>query len=65
MAPKKNKATFVIQVQFNQNATWQGTLRWVDKQKQQNFRSMLELVRLLDEALQSETEIQTAKWEEE
>lgn len=45
------RATFVVQVQFQQNATWQGTIQWLDQKKVQNFRSTLEMIRLMDEAL--------------
>ena len=45
------KATFIIQVQFRQNATWQGTIRWADKKKVQRFRSTLEMIKLMDDAL--------------
>ena len=46
---EKNKATFIIHVQFRRNATWQGTIQWVESQKQQSFRSTLEMLRLIDE----------------
>lgn len=48
---KGGKATFTIQVQFRQNATWQGTLAWMENKKVQQFRSVLEMVKLMDKAL--------------
>ncbi len=48
---KGEKGTFVIHVQFRQNATWQGNVQWLEKNKKQNFRSALELIKLIDEAL--------------
>ncbi len=45
------KATFVIQVQFRQNSSWQGTITWTEKRKTQKFRSTLEMIRLMDSAL--------------
>lgn len=45
------KATFVVQVQFRQNATWQGTITWTDEKKAQRFRSTLEMIKLMDDAL--------------
>ena len=54
------KGTFVVQVMFRQNATWQGTIRWVEEGKTQNFRSMLELIHLMEDALGTDTTIQ---WE--
>ena len=44
-------ATFVVHVKYRQNATWQGTVTWDDKNKQQNFRSALELIKLMDSAM--------------
>ena len=46
-----SKATFIVQVQFQQNATWQGTITWTDEKKVQKFRSTLELIKLMDDAL--------------
>lgn len=43
--------TFRISIFFRQNATWQGTLHWVEKDEIANFRSVLELAKLLDSAL--------------
>lgn len=46
-----NKATFIVNVQYRQNATWQGKLLWADTDKSCNFRSALELLKLIDSAL--------------
>lgn len=48
---KGEKATFVVHVQFRQNSTWQGNLVWAEKKKTKNFRSALELLKLIDSAL--------------
>ena len=47
----QGKAKFVVHVQFRQNATWQGTIQWVEKNKTQRFRSTLEMLKLMDEVL--------------
>ncbi len=53
-----SKATFVIQIQCRQNATWQGQIVWTEKKQTQQFRSELELIKLMESALDSgETEI--------
>lgn len=52
----KPLATFQINVLFRQNASWQGTLIWVDRTMDAQFRSVLELVRLMDSALTSDPE---------
>ena len=48
--------TFVIQVLNTQNATWQGTVTWTDGKKKESFRSALELIKLIDSALEEERE---------
>ena len=45
------KCTFEISVRFRQNATWQGQILWAEKNLKQNFRSVLEMLKLMDEAL--------------
>jgi hypothetical protein len=50
---KGGKATFLIQIQYRQHATWQGSLVWVEQEKEQRFRSALELIRLLDSATET------------
>jgi len=45
------KGTFEVSVKFMQNSTWQGEILWVEKSKKQNFRSSLEMLKLMDEAL--------------
>ena len=48
---KGERATFELQVLFRQHSSWQGVLVWKDKNVEQSFRSVLELVFLLDSAL--------------
>ena len=45
------KGTFEITVKFMQNSTWQGQIHWIEKNQKQNFRSALEMLKLMDEAL--------------
>ena len=47
----KKTETFIIKVMDQQNATWQGSVTWVDEQREQYFRSTLELLKLIDGAL--------------
>jgi len=49
--PQSSRGTFVIQVLSQQNATWQGIITWTDGDKTQPFRSLLELIKLIDSAL--------------
>ena len=46
-------ATFVVHVMHRQNATWQGTVVWAEKNKKASFRSALELIKLMDSAVES------------
>lgn len=48
---KTNKSTFMVQVIFQQNASWQGQVKWLEGEKEQSFRSVLELVSLMQEAM--------------
>lgn len=58
------QATFVVHVQFRQNATWQGTIQWLEEEKSRRFRSMLEMLKLMDEALSKDHETDgDAGWE--
>ncbi|BDF59256.1 hypothetical protein CE91St36_20730 [Christensenellaceae bacterium] len=54
MAVERNKATFIIQIQCKQNATWQGEIVWSEKKETQRFRSELELIKLMESALDRE-----------
>lgn len=45
------KATFFLKVLFRQNAGWQGSVTWLEGGQEQSFRSVLELLGLLDSAL--------------
>lgn len=50
-------ATFSIRVLFRQNASWQGSVTWLEKKSEVAFRSVLELIIALDGALkQAEAE---------
>lgn len=42
------KATFVVKIQYRQNASWQGHVTWAEKNKTVPFRSALELLKLID-----------------
>lgn len=47
-------ATFEIRVLFRQSSSWQGSIRWNEKDMEQSFRSVMELIVLMDSALTSE-----------
>lgn len=52
LAQPGDLATFVIHVRYRQNATWQGEVVWADTNKRCGFRSALELLKLMDSALE-------------
>ena len=53
--PRRGKtATFTLKVLFRQNASWQGTVTWLEGRREQNFRSVLELILLMDSAIQEQ-----------
>jgi hypothetical protein len=50
----ENKAAFVIHIRYRQNSTWQGEIKWIGENKTQYFRSTLEMMKLIDGALDKE-----------
>lgn len=48
-------ATFMVKLMFFRNRSWQGKLISPDSNTSQSFRSVLELVRLMDEVLKDKT----------
>lgn len=44
-------ATFELRILFRQHASWQGELVWLERDEKQSFRSVLEVITLLDSAL--------------
>ena len=49
-------ATFSLRILFRQNASWQGSVTWVEGNQEEYFRSVLELISLMDDALGYATE---------
>lgn len=48
------KGTFVIDIRYRRNATWQGVVMWADKKESVPFRSALELIKLIDSVTSAE-----------
>lgn len=46
--------SFVIEIKSQENHSWQGTITWVEGKKKENFRSALEMIRLMDSTLSDE-----------
>jgi len=51
-----DEGTFIVRVQQRQNSSWQGRITWVDKDKTVYFRSVWEMMKLIDSALASNEE---------
>ena len=47
MKKEKQNKTFILHLQFRQNKSWQGTIKWADSMKTLQFRSALELMRII------------------
>lgn len=51
---ESKQATFIIRVTQNENASWQGQVTWADENITKNFRSALELIKMIDGVVQTE-----------
>lgn len=49
----KKQGTFIVKVEYSQHDTYQGQIVWAEGNKSRRFRSMLELVRLMDDVMAS------------
>ncbi len=43
-----HKQTFILEVTSTENQSWQGKIDWVEGKEKKSFRSVLELLRLID-----------------
>jgi hypothetical protein len=50
---QNGKGTFIIKVEHCDKQTWQGEVLWADERKREKFRSALELLTLMNEAIKS------------
>lgn len=46
------KQTFIIEVEEVQDGSWQGSIEWLQGKKKQPFRSVMELLSLMDSAVE-------------
>lgn len=54
------QATFAVRVLFRQNASWQGSVTWMETGQEESFRSVLELLLLMNSVL-SERQLEAPK----
>lgn len=59
--------TFIVRVQHRQNSTWQGRITWTEEDKTLNFRSIWEMIHLMESAMSSIDEkaehVKLQEWE--
>ena len=48
---EKGNHTFIVKILNEQNETWQGSITWVDTNEVQYFRSALEMLRMMGDAI--------------
>ncbi len=61
--------TFIIRVQQRQGGTWQGRITWADRNKTVHFRSVLEMIKLIEDGILADhpellEEEKTPHWDE-
>lgn len=57
--------TFIVRVQHRQNSSWQGRLTWMERDKTISFRSVWEMVKLIENAVDTvstDDEEKTPSW---
>lgn len=58
--------TFIVRVQHRQNSSWQGRITWMEQDKTISFRSVWEMVKLIENAVdtvcETEEEEKTPSW---
>ncbi len=45
------KRTFIVEINDTQSHSWQGNIEWVQEGRKQSFRSVMEMLRLMDSAI--------------
>ena len=55
---KMKKPTFIVEVIDHQRSTWQGQISWIQGNKKIPFRSVLEMLHLMDSVINNFSESQ-------
>lgn len=55
------KSTFNIKILYYHNTSWQGEIQWLEGCQTKNFRSFLEMVKLLQQASEKGHELRREK----
>jgi len=48
----RDESTFVVRVTAQENQSWQGQITWVDTGDVKNFRSAMEMLKLMEGAIE-------------
>ena len=56
--------TFIVRVQHRQNSSWQGRITWMEEDKTVQFRSVWEMIKLIENAVDSVSESEEEEPEE-
>lgn len=51
---ENGKGTFLVKVSSSESGTWQGNVLWADENRSEHFRSALELLNLIEKAINGE-----------
>ncbi|MCR5669491.1 MAG: hypothetical protein K6G10_00650 [Butyrivibrio sp.] len=54
---RKDKGTFIVKVEYCQHGSWQGKVVWAEENRSIRFRSALELIKIMDSAMNPQTAI--------
>ena len=46
------KGTFLLNVKYRQNSSWQGVIQWMERNLTYSFSSVLELLKILSNVMQ-------------
>lgn len=60
----KQKASFVLDIKFMQHGSWQGTIKCIENKESYNFRSALEMIRIIDDIAKQGYEVQMPSMDE-
>ena len=55
------KSEFLIRILYKENFTWQGEVHWLNGDKKEYFRSLLELLNLMQEVAETGTRFRSLK----
>ena len=58
------KGTFIVKIEHCNNESWQGEVIWADEEKREKFRSTLELLKLMDEAVNPMENREETEWKQ-